>query len=378
MASIFRWLIRGLRKRLPEKYRGGVALPVWFRMEQPGYGNGIVATFRGHDMWFASPDLHLEPAPEAAMCLVAPWSAQSYVPVRGAAELAPGFLANVRSATALMGTWWGYGPLTYGGRSALMELPEPAPLQTVAGSTGLFFSGGVDSFYSLINNPNIRVITFVVGFDIRLPNRPTWEAMVTAFRAIAHERGIRLVTIFTNLRQHPTLGKIKWDYYHGAALGALAHMQRNEASRWLISASYFRYYLRPWGSHPDLDWRWGSTEVGLVHYGDALWRAEKLASLAGNATVHRHLRVCFTDPRAQGNCGQCEKCVRTRLIYWQDLPGIACDCMPSLPSLDEAIDGLKGLKSAGLEKVYQRFLDCAEGDSPVTAALKRLLARGIG
>jgi len=347
-------------------------------MEQPGYGQAIVATFRGHDVWFASPDLDLVPAPEAAVCLVAPWCAPRCIPLRGVAGLAPSFLANVRSATTLMGQWWGYDPLSYHGFRASSALPDPAPVPLAAGPTGLFFSGGVDSFYSLINNPDIRVITFVVGFDIRLPNRPTWEAMIIAFRAIAQERGIRLVTIFTNVRQHPALGKIKWDHYHGAALGALAHMQRIVASRWLISASYFRGNLKPWGSHPDLDWRWGNTDVGIVHFGDELWRADKLASLAGDASVHRNLRVCFTDPRAQGNCGRCEKCIRTRLIYWQDLPGIACDCMPDLPPLAEAIDGLTRLKTPALDKVYQRFLDRATIADDVTAALTRLLTRTRG
>jgi len=378
ITRVFRWVARRYREFLAADDRGGVDLPVWRRTERPGYGQAIIATFRGHDVWFASPDLDLVPAPEAALCLVAPWCARRGVPLRGVSGLAPAFLANVRSATALMGEWWGYGPLTYHEIEASPALLAAAPLPSAAGASGLFFSGGVDSFYSLINNPDIRVITFVVGFDIRLPNRPTWEAMISAYRAVAQERGIRLVTIFTNLRQHPTLGDSSWGRYHGAALGALAHMQRAVASRWLISSSYFRGNLVPWGTHPDLDWRWGNTEVGVVHFGEELWRAEKLASLAAHAVVHRNLRVCFTDPRAQGNCGRCEKCIRTRLIYWQDLPGIACDCMPHAPSLAQAIDGIKHLKTPGLDKAYQRFLDRAPIAGDVTAALTRLLARTRG
>lgn len=370
-------LSRKLRDRFSPDDPLGMDIPVWRSMDLPGYGRGVTASFQGQEVWFASPDVALQPAPAAAACLTAPWSALRGVPLRGSGQLDPQFLANVQSATALMGEWWAHGPVTYGGEAHPVPtpLPPPTPLPLPPGPPGLFFSGGVDSFYSLVNNPDIRTLAFVIGFDIRLPNRATWEAMINAYRVIAQERGVKLVTVFTNLRQHRALGRIRWARYHGAALAAVAHLLQSQAGRWLVSASYYRGNLMPWGSHPDLDWRWSSADVGIQHFGDDRWRAEKLASMAGEAMVHRHLRVCFSGPTAAGNCGRCEKCVRTRLIYWQDLPGVVCAGMPDSPSLPAAIDGLKRQKVPTLLNIYQRFLDRTAGEDEVTAALRRFVKR---
>ncbi len=374
-------MLRILGRKLADRFfpddPAGIDLPQWRRVDIPGMGSGISGSFRGEEVWFASPDVDLQPAPAAAVCLAAPWCALRGIPLRGVGQVDHQFLANVQSATAMMGEWWGFGPVTYRDEAHPVptSLPAPTPLPPPSGAPGLFFSGGVDSFYSLVNNPDIRVITFVVGFDIRLPNRAAWEAMIASYRILAQERGVRLVTVFTNLRQHRALGHIKWARYHGAALAAIGHLLHEQAQRWLISSSYFQGNLMPWGSHPDLDWRWGSRTLAFTHFGVERWRAEKLADMRDEPIVHRHLRVCFSDPTASGNCGRCEKCIRTRLIYWQDLPGIRCAKMPEQPSLAKAIDGLKRLKTPALDKVYQQFLDRAPEQDEVAGALRRLLER---
>ena len=179
----------------------------------------------------------------------------------------------------------------------------------------------------------------------------------------------------TNVRSHTVLGNMRWPRYHSVMLAALAHALRREASRWIVSATYGVGNLHPWGSHPDLDWRWGDEQVELVHFGAELWRAEKLAAMAGDPRVHRRLRVCYGDPRAEGNCGRCEKCVRTRLIYRRWLPGIRWPGAADEPPLAAAVDAIAPLTSPSLIEEYKGFgQGLAEADT-VTTALNRLIER---
>ncbi len=97
--------------------------------------------------------------------------------------------------------------------------------------------------------------------------------------------------------------------------------------------------------------------IEFVHYGAETWRADKLVSMTNVPVVHRRLRVCYADPRAEGNCGRCEKCVRTRLIYWRNLPGVQCAGMPANFTLQAALDSMPRLEMRVLVRIYRRFLD---------------------
>lgn len=347
-------------------------LPGWEAAPTLGdFGPGLAIPVGGEPLWWASRDAELRASPEAALCLLAPWCALHGQPLR-VPPLDPVFRANVVAATTLMGGWWGHDPVR------LLGNPAAAPAPPGGAGTALFFSGGIDSFYTLVRNPSIDTLVFICGFDVRLPNRPAWEAMCADWRRVAGERGLRFIALATNLRSHRELGRMRWARYHGAVLAAATHLLAGVASRWLISASYHVSNLMPWGSHPELDHLWSGAGVSIRHYGADTWRAEKLAALAGEPLVHRELRVCYDDPRADGNCGRCEKCVRTRLIYWQDLPGIECARMPAAPDLPEALHAMAPLPMRSLVRIYQRFLDRAPTHDPVTNALRDLIIRSGG
>lgn len=351
-------------------------LPAWKRTDIGGFGPGLVMDVGGAPLWWASPDVALRASPEAAICLLAPWCALEgrtlHVPPPAPDSA---FLDNVREATALMGSWWGHDPLRLvlpaatAGRQAPVRLPD---------ATALFFSGGIDSFYSLVRNPDVGLLVFLVGFDVRLHNNDVWQAIVRAHRALAAERGLRFITLATNLRDHPVLGRMRWGRYHGVLLAAASHLLRNEASRWIVSSSFQQDNLMPWGSHPDLDHLWSGGGIRIVHYGAEKWPDQKLAAMAGIGMVHSHLRVCYADPRAAGNCGRCEKCVRTRLMYWLDLPDDRCAGMPDDPPLVEAIDGVARVELRLILRIYHRFLERVPPDHPATAAIRALIRRSEG
>jgi len=355
-----------------------VSLPAWKRADAIGeFGPGLVLDVGGAPLWWASPDAELRASPEAAICLLAPWCALEGRALELAVPLPDSdFLDNVRGASDLMGTWWGYDPIRFVLPPAeCSDIQRPLRLPR---TTALFFSGGIDSFYSLVRNPDVGVLVFIIGFDVRLHNTAVWQAIISAHRELAAEQGLRFITLATNLRDHPVLGAMRWGRYHGMLLAAASHLLRNEASRWIISSSFQQDNLMPWGSHPDLDWRWSGGGIELVHFGAELWPDQKLAAMAGIPMVHRRLRVCYADPRAEGNCGRCEKCVRTRLMYWVDLPGDRCAGMPDDPPLVAAVDGVPRVELRLILRIYHRFLERAPTGHPVTAAIRALIARSEG
>jgi hypothetical protein len=364
------------RIRRPFGFLSPVTLPTWHPCEQPGLGAGVAITFRGHDFWVVSPDVPLRASPEAALCLLAPWCAERQRPLCIPKSLRDkAVVENIRSATALMGTWWGHPPVHF--RSVVGRTDDRTPIASApsgTGKVGLFFSGGVDSFYSLIHHSDISCIVYVVGFEVPVAKQDTWRAMVDSFRAVAAARGIKFVLVATNLRNHPRL-RLPWDRHHGAALAVVGHLLAEHAATWVISSTWQRENLVPSGSHPDLDHLWGGTETRFVHFGAELWRAEKLARLADQPLVHRWLRVCYHDPQSTGNCGACRKCLNTRLAYAQELPGVICATMPSTPPLDAAVDALPGIGSVAVFRDWARFLERAKSDGPVEQAIRRLLSR---
>lgn len=353
---------------------GSLVLPGWRQVAAiEDYGPGLALSVGGEDVWWASRDVALRDSAEAAVCMLAPWCALNGQEIHLPPGLDTAFLENIRSATSLMGSWWEHEAIRFTGAP-----PAPGsvpPAATASGNTALFFSGGVDSFFSLVRNPEVGVLVFIVGFDVRLANRPAWEAMVSSYRELAEEQGLRCIVIATNLRDHPVLGRLRWARYHGAVLATAAHLLRDHARHWIISASYHLSNLMPWGSHPQLDHHWSGGGIEVRHYGAETWRADKLVSMGSTPAVHQRLRVCYGDPRAEGNCGRCEKCVRTRLIYWLDLPGIECAGMPANLSLKAALDSTPRLEMRVLVRIYSRFLERAPAADPVTVALEALIMR---
>lgn len=177
----------------------------------------------------------------------------------------------------------------------------------------LFFSGGIDSFYSLLKNTDaIDNLILVHGFDIPLGNESFFEETRSAAERIASVFGKRLITVRSNIQQWREC--YLWDIHHGPALAAVAHALAPNHSTVFIGSSYPYRDLHIWGSHPMLDPLWSSEVVRILHDGADANRIEKMRLMAQHPDLLKYIRVCWQNT-GEYNCGRCEKCIRTMIAF---------------------------------------------------------------
>jgi hypothetical protein len=178
-------------------------------------------------------------------------------------------------------------------------------------AAGMFFSAGVDSYYTLLKHEqSVSSLVFVTGFDIPLHKQELAERVQQTLRHTAGALTKKLIVVETNLRTFCD-DFVNWRMYHGAALASVAHLTGQAVGRMYLGATHTYADLFPCGSHPLLDPLWSSDAVEIVHDGCEATRFQKVARLAQSPVALQTLRVCYRNKGTELNCGRCEKCLRT-------------------------------------------------------------------
>lgn len=189
-----------------------------------------------------------------------------------------------------------------------------------------FLSGGVDGLHMLMRNRRlyrpddtayIRDVLFIHGFDIgkraRDPENARYQVALGGLEPLVAELGLRLIRCRTNLRHLPSKPDF-WELRHsGAALAAVGHAAVVGSAYLFLAASLPVTDPVPWGSHPAVDGLFSSQRVTIVHDGARFSRLQKVSELAAWPAALAALRVCPVGAGPRTNCGECEKCLRTRL-----------------------------------------------------------------
>jgi hypothetical protein len=218
--------------------------------------------------------------------------------------------------------------------AAWIDGGHPVPLSVELSSddaarsnaVSLFFSGGVDSFYSLLKHRDeIDNLVLIHGFDVPLADTNTFAMAEEQARDVARLFEKRLIVVRTNLHWEQPRIPCHWAMYHGAALAAVALALAPIHRKIYIASSYSYRDLHPWGSHPLLDPLWSTEAVQIVHDGGET-RVDKLRALSSHSEVLARLRVCWENV-GNYNCGLCEKCIRTML----GLRALGVDRCPAFP-----------------------------------------------
>jgi hypothetical protein len=339
--------------------------------------------------------LPIAPAPAALPLLLYPAMAAATDLVLDV-PIEPGLLGRMTRVQDIMTAWC--PSMT---RVAVSAPPAASAAPRSGGRVGCFFTGGVDSFYTLLKHAaEIDTILYVHGFDLRPEGHPEGAADASLraqvsrmLHEVARRLGKDVIEIASDLRNFSD-PRVPWVWYHGAALAGVAQMVAPAFAKIYVSASSHYRTLIPWGSHPLLDPLWSLEQLAIVHTGNETERFAKVAMLAQAEVALTHLRVCWTNERGAYNCGRCPKCLRTMVALRLcgaldrcetfpvplDLAAVATEFI-GLPTVNYARENLRAAERLGSDRALLYALRLSLATFPGAALVRRggrLWRRALG
>ncbi len=297
------------------------------------------------------------------------------------APVSSALLANLHRAQNVLASWYDdFRPVDV----TASEVVAVRPAASTENGLGCCFSGGVDSWYSLLKHQtDITDLLLIQGFDIATDNTLLWEQAASTARRVGREMGKRAITVSTNLRNLADKRRNGWgrkfdgDFWgqalHGSAIASVGLVLRDEFSTLIIPATHTEDRLRPWGSSPLLDPLWSDGRLAFVHDGCEASRVDKIRRIASNDIALETLRVCFCNTDRL-NCCECEKCHRTMMALR------ACGALDRATAFPIALDlgAARRLTIARhLLPRYEEIMEAAElaGDLELARTCRIILGR---
>jgi hypothetical protein len=253
----------------------------------------------------------------------------------------------------------------------------PTAPSAPAHGVAMFFSGGVDSFYSLQKRRSeVTHLVFVTGFDIPLRNVAMRQLVTTELRRTVERIGLPLIEVETNLRELSDNVDFSWEQQHGAAMAAVAYFLAPSFHKIYVPSTYALPFVVPYGSHPGLDPLWSTRNLDIVHDGIEATRFDKIGALSSSEIALRSLRVCYELVEGQYNCCRCTKCLWTMAFLR------AHGALARATTFPQPLD-LRALSETTLVKPEERYrflqalatLDRRRDDHELAAAMRRALQR---
>lgn len=236
-------------------------------------------------------------------------------PLRLEAPVSARILRNQREFQAIQRLWssrWPSEP------HPLQEVEVSAPSRVAEGPrergrVATFFSGGVDSWATILGNPEVTDLIFVRGLDL-VPNWPQHRELAdeveARLRATAPELGLPLHVVTTDVRtfSDPLL---RWEAFCPSVEAAIALFFEPLFERVLIANdSQYEKQVQV-GASWQVDHLWSSEGLTIEDWGGRFGRVERLRRIADHPLVQGTLRVCWENPEGAYNCGRCPKCLAT-------------------------------------------------------------------
>ena len=252
---------------------------------------------------------------------------------------------------------------------------------------GLFFSLGLDSFYSLLKNveehpddddKTIGDLIVVDGFDHRLdrPKSAIFPTIVANARTVAERLGKRVLPVETNVRAL-TDPLVNWAHLaHGAGMASVGLLLDRAYCKVHVASSLGYACLIPWGSHPLLDLLWSTEHLTLQHADGGVPNSEKAEYLGRHQLALDYLRVCPLNRTVSYNCGECSKCLGRMMLLHLAGALSRCKTLPTWIDPDKwrALP-VRNVTGAILCERFLELLGPSEQNRALRAATEDRLAR---
>ncbi len=183
------------------------------------------------------------------------------------------------------------------------------------------YTGGIDSSYTVMRHNRklcgrmtqpLKACLFVHGFDIPLVDIEAFERVRKRLENTLSRTGLELVSMASN---HKELNP-QWDHTHIAGVASSLMLLSKRFDRALIGSTYtYNELSMKWGSNPVSDRMLSSHRMTVFHDGAETGRGGKMAALYDWPEAYDDLRVCWSAPNKDENCGTCGKCALTLLGF---------------------------------------------------------------
>jgi hypothetical protein len=220
-------------------------------------------------------------------------------------------------------------------------LEDAAPRPT-SKRVASFFSGGVDSLFTLLRHSLLasaeasRITDENICMTMHVFHSGDAGAIVRNTEAEASlgkgatSLGAAFVPVFSNIMS------FDYEWYqnyarvtHAAGLASIARLMSNDLSDCLIASSHTYGQLQAWGSSPIVDGLYSGRDLTITHDGSTFRRFEKTHFLARSPAALAAINVCdrLIENKGYVNCSRCQKCLRTMTAL--DLCGVSGDAVPA-------------------------------------------------
>jgi Polysaccharide pyruvyl transferase len=331
-----------------------------------------------HDLWFRT-ETPVEPGVEAALaCCLLP-AMRSGGTLTMSEPISPRVLRTQREYQAIQRAWspeWPFGipPLEEVEVVAAVRTPE---IRQPTGRVAAFFSGGVDSWSTVLANPDLTDLIFVRGVDIveSTHSEELAKRVEARLGAAAAELGLEFHVVRTNLRELSDR-LLPWEANYGCALAAAALFVGDAFDRILIAGDSDYAVQVKFGANWMVDQLWSTENLEIVDDGGRLSRMQRVERIASHPLVQRTLRICWRNPEDAYNCGRCRKCLTTMAALE------AIDALEAIETLPSEVDleALAAIEVSYLVSLtlWEDKLDAARaaGKRGLEATLGAVIERG--
>jgi hypothetical protein len=233
-------------------------------------------------------------------------------------------LAAVPSIGAFFASW------VAGWRPSVVDAPAVDRSALRPDDVAAGFSGGVDSFYTVLRpreEPITTLITMLgLDYEVLVPQlEPYMQRLGRAAATLGRKHVVIESNVYAVGRKYMSWAGPRGFAILGSHVASLALGLGSTVRKYHIAASWSPDELVPWGTHPELDPLWSTEALDIVHDG-LVDRRDKVRAIASVPIVTDHLHVCIQPRRDPANCGRCDKCVATALQF--EVAGHPCRTLP--------------------------------------------------
>ncbi len=300
-----------------------------FQHQKTGTTSRVWTNVDAEQLWFESDDIDLEPSIEALATLFLIPALLSKRTLEIEQPLCTTWYKNAHKVMDLLDLAWAASAI-----EIVAATKEKTGISSKA--TGLFFTCGVDSFYTLFSAPKPDFLIYLETFDVPADQESRAKVARERLRKVASAVGARPLTVRTNAKKHPTFTGPRFADTHASLLAAVGHLLAPHIVSATIAPSWHKDHHMVMGSNWRLDPLWSSARLQIIHGENSARRIDRVKAISNEKLVHENLHVCFESH----NCSRCEKCVRTMLELHQSGKLADCKVFDQSVPIWQLIDGL--------------------------------------